>query len=580
MAVSKKEVIRLLEKIALYMELKGENSFKTSAFRKAAQSLEIDNRSLSEIDDIRSLPGIGKATGDIIEEYLKTGKSPELEALKTEVPSGLIPLLEVEGLGGKKLARLYQELGVTDQTSLLEAAGSGQIEALKGFGKKSVEKMVEGVKALGTRPDRYPFPKVFPVAEEIETFLETIPEIKRFHRAGSMRRMRETLKDLDYVLETTEPDQVKQALLSHSKITEVIGAGETKVSVQLSIGITISVDFRLVTPESYATTLHHFTGSKEHNIKMRQLAKKREQKISEYGVEEENGDVHHFQTETEFFRFFDLPFIPPEVRVDGTEVERITEETRFLSLEDIRGDLHMHTTWSDGAYSIEEMIQANIQKGYDYMVITDHGKFLRVANGLNEERLQKQQAEIRRIAEKYPEIDVYSGVEMDILTDGTLDFSDETLEQLDFVIASIHSGFNQSEQEIMARLKTAAENPHVRLIAHPTGRVIGRREPYAVNVSELIRLASETGTALELNANPERLDLKAEHLEMATKAGVKIAINTDAHDTRHLDFMALGVRAGIKGWLTKTDVLNTLSKEAFRQFIEKRNRGMSNGKKA
>lgn len=570
MAASKKEVIRLLEKIALYMELKGENSFKTSAFRKAAQSLEIDDRSLSEIDDIRSLPGIGKATGDIIEEYLKTGKSPELEALKAEVPSGLIPLLEVEGLGGKKLARLYQELGVTDQASLLEAAESGQIEALKGFGKKSVEKMVEGVKALGTRPDRYPFPKVFPVAEEIEAFLETIPEIKRFHRAGSMRRMRETLKDLDYVLETTEPDQVKQALLRHPKITEVIGAGETKVSVQLSIGITISVDFRLVTPESYATTLHHFTGSKEHNIKMRQLAKKREQKISEYGVEEENGDVHHFQTETEFFRFFDLPFIPPEVRVDGTEVERITEEMRFLSLEDIRGDLHMHTTWSDGAYSIEEMIQANIQKGYDYMVITDHGKFLRVANGLNEERLQKQQAEIRRIAEKYPEIDVYSGVEMDILTDGTLDFSDETLEQLDFVIASIHSGFNQSEQEIMARLKTAAENPHVRLIAHPTGRVIGRREPYAVNVSELIRLASETGTALELNANPERLDLKAEHLEMATKAGVKIAINTDAHDTRHLDFMELGVRAGIKGWLTKTDVLNTLSKEAFRQFIEKK----------
>ncbi|EUJ18647.1 hypothetical protein MAQA_08682 [Listeria aquatica FSL S10-1188] len=382
--------------------------------------------------------------------------------------------------------------------------------------------------------------------------------------------MRETLKDLDYVLETTEPDKVKQALLQHPKMTETIGAGDTKVSVELDIGIKISVDFRLVEPKSYATTLHHFTGSKEHNIKMRQLAKKRDQKISEYGVEEENGTMHHFQTETEFFRFFDLPFIPPEVRVDGTEVERITEETRFLSLDDIRGDLHMHTTWSDGAYSIEEMIQANVQKGYDYMVITDHGKFLRVANGLDEERLQKQQAEIRRIAEKYPEIDVYSGVEMDILTDATLDFSDETLQNLDFVIASIHSGFSQTEEEIMARLKMAAENPYVRLIAHPTGRVIGRREPYAVNVPELIRLASETGTALELNANPERLDLKAEHLEMATKAGVKIAINTDAHDTKHLDFMELGVRAGIKGWLTKADVLNALSKEAFRAFIEKK----------
>lgn len=474
-------------------------------------------------------------------------------------------------LAAKKLSRLYHELGVTDQESLLTAAKSGKIEALKGFGKKSVEKMVEGVAALGSRPDRYPFPKVLPVASAVEAYLSGITEIEEFHPAGSMRRLRETLKDLDYVIATKHPDAVKKALLLYPDIAEVIGAGDTKVSVELDAGIKISVDFRMIEPESYATTLHHFTGSKEHNIKMRQLAKARDEKISEYGVEREDGSVQHFESETAFFKHFDLPFIPPEVRRDGTEIERIqTEKPRFIELQDIRGDLHMHTTWSDGAYSIREMIEANIEKGYDYMVITDHGKFLRVANGLNEERLMKQQEEIRQVAADYPEIDVYSGVEMDILTDAALDFSDEILQQLDFVIASIHSGFSQTETEIMKRLETAATNPYVRLIAHPTGRVIGRRKPYAVNPEQLIKLAHDTGTVLELNANPERLDLNAEHLQMATNAGVKIAINTDAHDTKHLDFMEIGVRAGVKGWLTKSDVLNTMSKQEFKDFLQKK----------
>ncbi|WP_099221426.1 DNA polymerase/3'-5' exonuclease PolX [Listeria costaricensis] len=567
MIQSKKEIIRLLEEIAIYMELKGENPFKIAAFRKAAQSIETDQRSLTEMGDITALSGIGKTTGQIIQTFLETGSSPELLALKEEVPAGLVPLLKVPGLGGKKLARLYQELGVTDRSTLLAAAEAGKIEALKGFGKKSSEKIVEGVKSLGERPDGYPIYEVLKAARQVEAYLEQIPEIKQYQQAGSLRRLSETVKDMDYVISTDQPEKVRAALEAIPFQTEVIGAGDTKVSLELALDIQISVDFRLVEPASFPTTLHHFTGSKEHNIRMRQLAKENKEKISEYGVENESGKRKTFASEEAFFAHYNLPFIPPELRIDGTEIDRIKTAPPLLQQADIRGDLHMHTTWSDGAYSIREMIEACIAKQYDYMVITDHGKFLRVANGLDEKRLRNQQEEIRKISAEYPEIDVYSGVEMDILTDARLDFEADFLQELDFVIASIHSGFGQTEAEIMARLKTACESPYVRLIAHPTGRIIVNRPPYRVNVPALIKLAKATNTALELNANPQRLDLNREHLLLAAEAGVKIAINTDAHDTKHLDFMNLGVRAARKAWLSPPQILNTMTKEAFRQFI-------------
>lgn len=568
MVKNKKEIIHLLEEIAVYMELKGENSFKISAFRKAAQAIELDSRSLSEIDDFTKISGIGKTTGEIIQHFLATGECPELVELKKEVPAGLVPLLDVPGLGGKKLSRLYHELGVTDKATLLEQAENGQIEALKGFGKKSAEKMAEAVREMGERPDRYPLNDVLPVIEKVEEYLAGIKEIDTFLQAGSLRRLRETVKDLDYVIATEKPEKVQKALLEFPLITDVTGAGDTKVSAVLEDNITISVDFRLVEKKAFATTIHHFTGSKDHNIKMRQLAKQSNEKISEYGVEQADGTMRHFETEEAFFEHFNIPFLPPEVRRDGSEIERVKKDTKFLELDDIRGDLHMHTTWSDGAYAIPEMIEACIAKGYEYMVITDHGKFLRVANGLDEKRLLEQQAEIKKVAANYPEIDVYSGVEMDILPDGSLDFEDETLEQLDFVIASIHSSFGQSEKEIMKRLKAACENPHIRLIAHPTGRIIVKRKPYHVNMKELIELAKNTGTALELNANPQRLDLNREHLELAQIAGVPVAINTDAHDTKHLDFMSLGVRAAKKAWLDKSMVLNTKSAAEFKQFLQ------------
>ncbi|MBC6314738.1 DNA polymerase/3'-5' exonuclease PolX [Listeria grandensis] len=566
--MNKKKIINLLETIALYMELKGENPFKISAFRKAALALEQDERSLSEIDDFTKMSGIGKSMAVIIQNYIETGESKELESLKKEVPEGLVPLLKVPGLGGKKLSRLYQELGVIDQASLLEKAEDGSISALKGFGQKSVDKMVEAIQEMGERPDRYPLNDVLRVAKSLEAYLAKIPEITRFSHAGSFRRLRETVKDLDFVIATENPEAVAKQLLALDTIDQVIAAGNTKVSMELDDGIKISVDFRMVAPGEFVSTLHHFTGSKNHNIRMRQIAKQQSEKINEYGVEDEAGNVKQFETEEAFFAHFNLPFLPPEVRRDGTEIDRIQGETRFVQLADIKGDLHMHTTWSDGAYSLPEMIEACVAKGYEYMVITDHGQFLRVANGLTEERIRKQQAEIRAYNEQYSEIEILSGVEMDILPDGTLDFEDDLLKDLDFVIASIHSSFSQSEEEIMKRLQTACENPYVHLIAHPTGRVIGRRDPYNVNVETLIEMAAKTGTALELNANPQRLDLTAKYLELAAEQRVPIAINTDAHDTTHLDFMEIGVRAATKGWLSKENVLNTMRKQDFLAFIK------------
>lgn len=568
MATTKKEVIQLLEKIAVYMELKGENPFKISAFRKAAQSLEMDDRSLSEIDEFTKLPGIGERTGEIITTFVETGESPELEQLQGEVPKGLIPLLDVQGLGGKKLSRLYKELGITDKDSLLKEAENGKIATLKGFGQKSVDKMVEAVREIGTRPERYPIYDALKIADQIEAYLDTIPAIETYSEAGSLRRLRETVKDLDFVIGTTDVEKVKTALLEFPLIQEVTNDGNTKVSVELKDEIEIAVDFRLVSPEDFPTTLHHFTGSKDHNIKMRQLAKEQDEKISEYGVENKAGKNLHFKNESAFYDHFGLPYLPPEVRKDGQEIERIKRQSTFIEEKDIRGDLHMHTTWSDGAYSLPEMIEACIAKKYEYMVITDHGGFLKVANGLEKERLLDQVQKITTLKKEYPEIDIYAGVEMDILPDGTLDFEDDVLKELDFVIASIHSSFSQTEAQIMKRLETACKNPYVRLIAHPTGRIIGKRPGYQVDMEKLIQLAAETGTALELNANPQRLDLAAAHLEAAKAAGVKIAINTDAHDKKHLDFMKIGVRAAKKGWLEQGDILNSMTKQAFRQFIQ------------
>lgn len=571
MTVNKKDVIRLLETIAVYMELKGENPFKVSAFRKAAAALEADEQAIDEIADFTKLQGIGKGTASVIDEYIQTGQSVVLKELQEEVPKGLVMLLQLPGLGGKKIAKLHKELGIENVDDLKKACLEQKVRGLAGFGQKTEEKMLAAIETVGNQPERLPLAYMLPIVQHLEEELAQMKDVDNFSRAGSIRRVRETVKDLDFIISTAQPASVKEQLLNLDKIKDIMAAGDTKVSVILDYSYDVSVDFRLVKPEEFATTLHHFTGSKDHNVRMRQLAKECGEKISEYGVENvETGEILTFKSEEEFYHHFNLPLIPPEMREDGTEVEKYSDELEIISIEDIKGDLHMHSTWSDGAHTIEQMVNECRKLGYRYMAITDHSKFLKVANGLDEERLRRQKEEIVKLNRKYDDITILAGVEMDILPDGTLDFDDDFLKEMDLVIASIHSGFSQSKEQIMKRLTTALKNPHVDIIAHPTGRKIGMREGYSVDIDLLIEVAKETNTALELNANPNRLDLNAEQIQKAHDAGVKIVMNTDAHRMETLEHMKIGVSTAKKGWVKRTNVLNASSLEDLLQFLHER----------
>ncbi len=549
------------------MELQGENPFKVSAFRKAAAALEGDERSLSEMDDVTKLKGIGKGTAAVIEDLMVTGESSLLKELEEIVPKGLLPLLKLPGLGGKKIAKLHQELGIDSAESLKAACEAGKVRELAGFAAKTEEKILKELANLANRSERLPIWQLEPVVLQIEALLDSMEEVERFSVAGSFRRAVETSKDIDFIVVTEAVEAVREQLLNTLAIQEVVAAGDTKISVILDLDEPVSVDFRLVKDTEYATALHHFTGSKDHNVRMRQLAKARGEKISEYGVEQEDGTVLTFQDEAAFFAHFDLPWIPPSLRTGTVEFDKTEDIQKLVRLEDIKADLHMHTTWSDGAYSVAEMGQALLARGYQYSVITDHSQFLKVANGLTPERIEKQRVEIEAFNEAHPEFHLFSGTEMDILPDGSLDFDDQVLRELDFVIASIHSSFTQTQEKIMARLLTAMQNPYVHMIAHPTGRIIEDRDGYNPDMQQLIAWAKEYGKILELNANPYRLDLCVEHLEMALAAGVPIAINTDAHDTAHLRFMDIGVRYANRAWIPKDLIVNTWTREQFEAFI-------------
>lgn len=563
--LTKKDIIQLLEKIAIYMELNGENTFKVSAYRKAAQSLEIDERPLDDIEDVTKLKGIGKGVGDVINEYRTTGESAVLNELQQLVPAGLITLMKIQGLGSKKIAKLYKELNVTDKESLQAACEAGKVSELSGFAKKTEQNILEAVKALGAKKERYPIDLMRNLNKTIIQYLETLEEVEKYSEAGSFRRYKEMSKDLDYIISTNNPEKVQQQLLNIPNKVKEVAVGQTKVSLELTYDDeTIGVDFRLIEPAAFYHTLQHFTGSKDHNIRIRQLAKEQQEKVSEYGIEQQDGTLLQFQSEEEIYQHFGKKWMAPTMREDGSEFDR--DLSNIVTLDDINGDIHMHTTYSDGAFSIRDMVEANIKKGYQFMVITDHSQSLKVANGLQVERLLRQNEEIKQLNEEYDEIDIYSGTEMDILPDGSLDYDDDVLAQLDYVIAAIHQSFNQSEEEIMKRLENACRNPYVRHIAHPTGRIIGRRDGYKPNIEQLMALAEETNTIMEINANPKRLDLNAETVRKYPN--VKLTINTDAHHIDHLDFMKYGIATAQKGFVAKDRVINTMSRQAFKDLVE------------
>lgn len=568
-SLDKKTIIKTLERIALYMELQGENPFKVSAFRKAAQVLELDERSLSEMDNISSLKGIGAATGAVIEDLITKGESSLLVELQQTVPSGLLPMLKIPGLGGKKIAKLYKELHIDSIDALKLACEEGKVQSLPGFAKKTEEKILLEIVNLQSKPERTAVWQIEAIVDLIEHKLASIALIDKFSVAGSYRRVKEASKDIDFIIATSSPQEVREELLKILPVQKIIAAGDTKVSVTLDAEVEIDVDFRLVELKQFASALNHFTGSKDHNIKMRQIAKDQGKKISEYGVELTDGSVEHFESEEDFYAYFDLPFIPPTVREDGSEFYKLDQLPSLVKLNDIKGDFHMHSTWSDGAHSIEEMVEACRVKGYSHMVITDHSNYLKVANGLSKERLLNQIDIIHSLNEKYTDIEIFTGTEMDILPDGSLDFEDDVLSLLDFVIASIHSSFSQPQEKIMERLLNALKNPYVHMIAHPTGRIIEQRDGYNPDVPTLIKWAKENGKILELNASPYRLDLKTEYLKLAREKGVPIAINTDAHHIDQLKYMDIGVRYAQKAWLHKENIVNTWSLEKFKEYIQK-----------
>lgn len=562
--MTKKDVIRLLEKIAVYMELNLENPFKVSAYRKAAAALETDGRTLDEISDFSELKGIGKGTNDVITEFVQTGKSSVLKDLTDKVPPGLIRMLKLPTLGPKKIAKIHDALGIDTLEGLKAACENNEVSALSGFGKKTEENILKSIETVLNRPERYPINRILKFKQVITDVIDTIPGVERYDMTGSGRRTKETSRDLDFIVKVEDYQLFTQTMIEQNFVTEIVSQGDKKLSLEIEHDFDkINVDFRFVNGDEYISTLQHFTGSKEHNVKMRQIAKSRGEKISEYGVETADG-LKTFQSEEEFYHYFDLPYIPPAMRETGKETD--IDISEIVSLSDIKGDLHMHTVYSDGANSIRDMVEAAREKNYSYIVITDHSKSLRVANGLSDERLLEQLEEIRAIDQEYDDIDVYSGTEMDILADGTLDYSDEILSQLDYVIAAIHSSFQQSEEDIMHRLKTAMDNPYVRHIAHPTGRLIGVRDGYPVNMEELFDYAEKTNTILEINANPQRLDLSSDAI---ANQNVMFTVNTDAHHTDHLDFMHYGVSTLQKGFVKTSQVLNTLSREEFKAYINK-----------
>ncbi|SFS72708.1 DNA polymerase/3'-5' exonuclease PolX [Marininema halotolerans] len=571
-----KRVANMVHELADMMELQGENSFKVGAYRKAARAIENSRVALHELEKGPiELNGVGKGTAAVIQEILDTGQLQMLQELKAELPPELPPLLKIPGLGPKTVHTLYQSLGVTGLNELETVIEEGKVKQLPGFGPKKEKNIAEGIRKMKERPERYLLVDAYKVAEIIQARLRECPHVLRVELGGSLRRMKETVKDIDVVVATEHPKEVASVLKKMPEVADVINDGDRKVSLQVEMEIPIQVDVRFVLPHQFITTLHHFTGSKEHNVRVRRRAKTFGWKVSEYGIfDPETEEEHPFETEKDLYDRLDLPFIAPEMREDQGEFDRDEKDLpKLLTNEDYQGDLHMHTRWSDGTASVKEMALTAQKRGYRYIAITDHSQSLKVAGGLTAEDLKKQREEINAVNEELSGITVLAGVEMDILPNGQLDFPDEVLKELDWVIASVHTAFQQDEDTITKRMLQAMENPYVHMIAHPTGRLLNRREPYRVDMDRVFQCAKETGTILECNSNPYRLDLNDAYLRRAKEEGITIAINTDAHSPQGMELIRYGIGTARRGWLEAKDVLNTWPLEKVLSRLQAKKEG-------
>ena len=576
-APTREQVVEVLERIALLLELQGENPFKIRAYRNGARALELlegDLATLVREDGLRGVPGIGDALREKIGTLVTTGRLPYYEELRAKFPQELFGLFDVSGLGPKKIKALYGQLGVASVGDLEKVCREGKVAGLDGFGEKTQQKLLEALDALKQGAGRHLVSEAAPAAEALREFLRSQPAALRVSAGGSARRRSDTVHDIDLIVSTSEPEQISRAFREHPLVERVLAAGATKSSVVLEGGI--QADLRVVADAEFPFALAYFTGSKEHNIVLRGLAQERGWTLNEYRLapaKDGAPPIPEIRDEAGLYALFGFDYIEPELREDRGEFEAAAARRLpdLVKLENIRGTFHCHTRASDGRNSLAEMAAAAQELGLEYLGIADHSKASFQANGLDAARLAAQVEEIRAFNAASDGFRLFAGTECDILKDGSLDFPDDVLAQLDYAVASVHSSFGLGEAEMTARIIRAIQNPHVTMLGHMTGRLLLRREPYAVNIPAVLDAAAETGTVVELNADPHRLDLDWRWWRLAKEKGVRCAINPDAHSTGGLQNLYFGVGSARKGWLTKNDIVNCLPlKKAIKALAAKR----------
>ena len=561
------EIASVFRDIKDLMQIKGENAFRVRAYENAVEIVGSLEHSLKELHgdgtDLKTIPGIGKNISDKIEEMLLTGKCSKLDELLETYPAGLLDIIKLSGVGPKKAALFFKELGVSDLQALEDVAGAGRIRTLPGMGEKTEEKIIKSISALRSVSGKQSLTNPLRHARDICALLEAVPGVIECLPAGSVRRWKDSPRDLDILAVTDSAEtSLPDIFIKYPHVREIISKGETKVSVILSDGL--QVDLRVLGKDNFGSALHHFTGSKTHNVAMRERAVKMGLKISEYGVFKVLGDTRVAgESEESIFKAVGLPWIPPELREGRGEIEAAEADLlpKELQIDDIRGDLHMHTTASDGSADILTMAEAAMERGYEYIAITDHSHATGIANGLDETRLMENIRaidEVNRVfTERGVKFRVLKGAECDILADGTLDYSEATLKELDCVVGAVHSGFNQPREQMTARIVKALGTGLINILAHPTGRLIGRRPPYELDIEEVMRAAKHSKTFMELNCYPDRLDLKDTHLKLAKEMGILVALSTDSHSTEGLENIHYGIHTARRAWLEAKDVLNT-----------------------
>jgi DNA polymerase (family X) len=560
------EIARLFYEMASLLEARDESVFRVRAYQRAAQTLETlaeDVTAVAARGGLTALPAIGRDLAARIEEYLATGRIAQLEAVRATLPAGFLTLLDIRGLGPRTARALWEQLGVDSVERLEALCRTKQIIGVAGIREKTCANILKSIERWKAGQARTPLAAARAIAAQVSEALCAHGGVERIEVAGSLRRLRDTVKDVDLLVTSTDPARVIRTFTTLPSVAEVTAAGPTRASVRHQDGL--AIDLRVVEPAVLGAALQYFTGSKEHNVRVREIASRRGLRISEYGVfDESTGARVAGATEDEVYATIGLPWIPPELRENQGEIEAAREGRlpTLVTVDDLRGDLHAHTDWSDGHHALERLVAAAEARGYDYVIVSDHSRSLTIAGGLSVEELRAQIGAIRALQPRF-RVRILAGSECDILADGTLDFPDEVLAELDVVLAAVHSRFKQSRAEMTARIMRALANPWVNVLAHPTGRKIGSREPYDVDLDAVLAVAREHGKAVEINASPDRLDLSDAPARRAATLGVPVAISTDTHYLRELDNVHLGVAMARRAWLTAGDVLNTRPLDAL-----------------